>query len=124
MIGMKLVNLMPFSLAIVRVQCRMVTEAVSASVLIQFLAHSFLVSENIQKQIGLDPGYYTIPKCRANLLKYTPKREDLPSRSMTDSFTTAILPLSSSSYRERYVNHLRRVRMGRLMEELDLFAGK
>ncbi|XP_017859659.1 PREDICTED: acyl-coenzyme A thioesterase 9, mitochondrial [Drosophila arizonae] len=80
------------------------------------------VSKNIRKQIGLEPGYYTIPKCRANLLKYTPKREDLPSRSMTESFTTAILPLSSSSYRERYVNHLRRVRMGRLMEELDLFA--
>lgn len=72
----------------------------------------------------LEPGYHLIPKCRSGLLKYQPKREDLPSRSMKDSFTTAILPISSVSKREHYVNHMGQVRVGSLMEELDMFAGK
>ncbi|XP_064548900.1 acyl-coenzyme A thioesterase 9, mitochondrial [Drosophila montana] len=80
------------------------------------------VAREIQKQIGLEPGYYSIPKCRANLLKYQPAQKDLPERTMKDSFTTAVLPLSTVPIRERYVNHLGRVRIGRLMEELDLFA--
>ncbi|EDW64634.1 acyl-coenzyme A thioesterase 9, mitochondrial [Drosophila virilis] len=80
------------------------------------------VVRDIQAQIGLEPGYNSIPKCRANLLKYQPELKDLPERSMKDSFTTAVLPLSTIAIRERYVNHLGLVRMGRLMEELDLFA--
>ncbi|KAM8716337.1 hypothetical protein ACLKA7_003250 [Drosophila subpalustris] len=80
------------------------------------------VVRKIQKRIGLEPGYHLIPKCRSGLLKFQPKREDLPSRSMKDSFTTAILPLSSISKREHYVNHMGQVRVGSLMEELDMFA--
>ncbi|KAH8411928.1 hypothetical protein KR222_002519, partial [Zaprionus bogoriensis] len=71
---------------------------------------------------GVEPGYHTIPKCRGNLHKFQPKSVDLPPRSMKDSFTTAILPLHRIEARERYVNHLGRVRVGRLMEELDMFA--
>ncbi|EDW76443.2 uncharacterized protein Dwil_GK15457 [Drosophila willistoni] len=81
------------------------------------------VAEKIRQQIGWESRYNSIPKCRSGLLKYQPKREDLPIRSMKDSYTTALLPLGSDGrIRERYVNHLGRVRMGRMMEELDIFA--
>lgn len=84
----------------------------------------FLVSKQINEVIGLEKGFHTIPKCRANLLKYQPKAKDLPSRSMRDSFTTALIPLSSASTQEHYINHLGRLRIGRITEELDMFAGK
>ncbi|BFF95114.1 acyl-coenzyme A thioesterase 9 mitochondrial [Drosophila madeirensis] len=81
------------------------------------------ISEKIKKQVGVEPGYHTIPKCRAGLLKYHPKLEDLPERSMKDSYRTAILPLGSDErVREHHVNHLGMVRRGRLVEELDMFA--
>ncbi|XP_030370149.1 acyl-coenzyme A thioesterase 9, mitochondrial [Scaptodrosophila lebanonensis] len=81
------------------------------------------VVEKIRKQIGVELGYHTIPKSREHLLKHQPKPESLPPRSMKDSFTTVILPLNSDEgIRERYINHLGRVRLGRVMEELDMFA--
>ncbi|XP_060666126.1 acyl-coenzyme A thioesterase 9, mitochondrial isoform X1 [Drosophila nasuta] len=80
------------------------------------------VAKKIQRNIGVKPGYHTIPVCRSGLLKFQPKREDLPCRCIKDSFTTAVVPISSLSKRERYINHLARVRVGRLMEDLDLFA--
>ncbi|KAH8306373.1 hypothetical protein KR018_009320, partial [Drosophila ironensis] len=81
------------------------------------------VTDIIRKESGADVGYHTIPKPRDHLLQYQPKREDLEPRTMRDSHTRAILPLGSSEViRERYINHLGRVRLGRLMEELDMFA--
>ncbi|XP_017007750.2 acyl-coenzyme A thioesterase 9, mitochondrial [Drosophila takahashii] len=81
------------------------------------------VARIIREQSGVDVGYHAIPKPRDHLLQHQPKREELPSRTMLDSHTTAILPLSSSELiRESYVNHLGRVRLGRIMEELDMFA--
>ncbi|XP_037712149.1 acyl-coenzyme A thioesterase 9, mitochondrial [Drosophila subpulchrella] len=81
------------------------------------------VARTIREQSGVDVGYHTIPKPRDHLLQHEPKREELPPRTMLDSHTTAILPLSASELiRESYVNHLGRVRLGRIMEELDMFA--
>ncbi|KAH8378418.1 hypothetical protein KR093_011280 [Drosophila rubida] len=80
------------------------------------------VARKIQEKIGIEPGYHTIPICRAGLLKFQPKREDMPTRTIKDSFTTAVVPISLISKRERYINHLGRVRVGRMMEDLDLFA--
>ncbi|KAH8338513.1 hypothetical protein KR059_007891, partial [Drosophila kikkawai] len=81
------------------------------------------VIQKIQEQSGVDVGYHTVPKSRDHLLKHQPKHEDLPPRTMLDSHTTVLLPLSASELiRERYVNHLGRVRLGRIMEELDMFA--
>ncbi|XP_043651832.1 acyl-coenzyme A thioesterase 9, mitochondrial [Drosophila teissieri] len=81
------------------------------------------VARIIREQSGVDVGYHTVPKPRDHLLQHQPKREELPPRTMLDSHTTAILPLSSSELiRESYVNHLGRVRLGRIMEELDMFA--
>ncbi|XP_032595440.1 acyl-coenzyme A thioesterase 9, mitochondrial isoform X2 [Drosophila grimshawi] len=87
-----------------------------ATVLVQCLM------KDINQRIGLEPGYHSIPKCRASLLKYQPEQNDLPKRSLMDSFTTAVLPLTLIPVQESYVNHLGQVRMGRLMEDLDLFA--
>ncbi|KAH8263239.1 hypothetical protein KR044_006436, partial [Drosophila immigrans] len=80
------------------------------------------VAAKIQKRMGVKPGYHTIPVCRSGLLKFQPKREDLPIRRLRDSFTTAVVPISMISKRERYINHLARVRIGSLVEDLDLFA--
>ncbi|XP_022219251.1 acyl-coenzyme A thioesterase 9, mitochondrial [Drosophila obscura] len=81
------------------------------------------ISEKIKKQVGVEIGYHTIPKCRAGLLKYHPKLEDLPERSMKDSYRKAILPLGSDErVRERHVNHVGMVRAGRLIEEMDTLA--
>lgn len=65
-----------------------------------------------------------VPKSREHLLQYQPKPEQLPARSMQDSYTSAILPLGKDEMsRERYINHVGAVRMGRLMEDMDMFAG-
>lgn len=63
---------------------------------------------------------------REHLLQYEPKSlNDLPTRSMQDSFTSAIIPLSTDlALQEKYVTFMGHVRLGRLMEDMDLFAGK
>ncbi|XP_067614173.1 acyl-coenzyme A thioesterase 9, mitochondrial-like [Eurosta solidaginis] len=81
------------------------------------------VRTEIITRLGLERGYHPIPKSREHLLKYTPKREDLPMRAMQDSYTSAVLPLSTDlQLQDNYVSHLGNVRMGRLMEDLDAFA--
>lgn len=43
---------------------------------------------------------------------------------MKDSFTSAIIPLScDKALQDKYVTFLGTVRLGRLMEDMDLFAG-
>lgn len=43
---------------------------------------------------------------------------------MQDSFTSAIIPLSTDkALQDKYVTFLGHVRLGRLMEDMDLFAG-
>uniref|UniRef100_A0A1A9VMB9 HotDog ACOT-type domain-containing protein n=1 Tax=Glossina austeni TaxID=7395 RepID=A0A1A9VMB9_GLOAU len=81
------------------------------------------VQAEIMKRLGLEVGYSPVPKTREHLLKYEPKITDLPSRSMQDSFTSVIIPLSSDkSLQDRYVAFLGHVRLGRLMEDMDMFA--
>lgn len=113
-----------FSRITARVPWKMVKKDpsdIASTILFNFY---LIVARKINKLIGIEAGYNTIPHCRANLLKYQPKAEDLPSRSMRDSFTTAVIPLSLGSTQEHYVNHLGRVRTGRMLEELEMFAGK
>ncbi|CAD6992015.1 unnamed protein product [Ceratitis capitata] len=84
---------------------------------------SITVKSEIILHLGLERGYHPIPKSREHLLKFTPKPEDLPARSMQDSYTSALLPLSTDlQLQDNYVSHLGNVRMGRLMEDLDAFA--
>lgn len=78
------------------------------------------------KLMGINIGYSPLQSSREHLLKLLPASQDeLPSRSMQDSFSSAILPLSSDlALQEKYVTFLGNVRLGRLMEDMDIFAGK
>ncbi|EDW14323.2 acyl-coenzyme A thioesterase 9, mitochondrial [Drosophila mojavensis] len=81
------------------------------------------IKEEMMKRLGLDHGYQPLPKSREHLLKYQPKLEELPSRTMQDSFTSAIIPLSTNLLlQDKYVTYLGNVRMGRLLEDMDMFA--
>lgn len=75
------------------------------------------------KQFGRDHGFKPIAPDRTYLLKYTQKFEDLPERSMQDSFLEGLIPLSSDQQlQEKYITFLGHVRIGRLLEDMDLFA--
>lgn len=87
------------------------------------ISHAVVIK--LRESTGVEIGYNLVPKSRENLLKYHPKQEELPTRSMNDSYTIATVPLDSNELiRERYVNHLGLVRLGRLMEDMDMFAGE
>lgn len=75
--------------------------------------------------MGVEPGFKPLLQSREHLAKFTPKSQsELPSRSMQDSFTSAVIPLSSdTTLQDKYVTFLGHVRLGRLMEDMDLFAG-
>lgn len=75
--------------------------------------------------MGIERGYQTLPKSRDHLLKYLPKsQQDLPVRKMSDSFDCAIIPLSTNlELQEKYIAYLGHIRYGRLMEDMDIFAG-
>lgn len=73
----------------------------------------------------MDKGYMPIRQDRSHLLKYLPKSQDeLPKRTMQDSFLAGIIPLSKdANLQDKYVTFLGQVRMGRLLEDMDMFAG-
>ncbi|XP_074025270.1 acyl-coenzyme A thioesterase 9, mitochondrial isoform X3 [Leptinotarsa decemlineata] len=81
-------------------------------------------SLNMAKDMGVDSGYHPIPKDRSHLLKFLPKtQEELPKRSMEDSYLAGIIPLSSDKVlQDKYVTFLGHVRIGRLLEDMDIFA--
>lgn len=76
--------------------------------------------------MGIVTGYHPVPKDRSFLLKYLPKsQEELPKRSMQDSFIAGLIPLSTDEkLQDKYVSLLGSVRVGRLLEDMDIFAGK
>lgn len=81
------------------------------------------VKKKIIEKLGIENHYSPEPKSRDYLLQYEPKLEDLPPRSMQDSFSSAIIPLSTDvTLRDTYTTLLGRVRLGRLMEDMDIFA--
>lgn len=82
------------------------------------------VKLKIMERMGLKAGYNPLSHHREDLAEFTPKTvEELPQRSMQDSFTSAIIPLSTDiGLRDKYVGFLGNVRLGRLMEDMDLFA--
>ncbi|XP_043662296.1 acyl-coenzyme A thioesterase 9, mitochondrial isoform X2 [Drosophila teissieri] len=77
----------------------------------------------IREHVGVEGGYHVIPKSREGLLKFQPKQDELPNRSMVDSYTTAKVLLETDALmRQRFVYGKGWLRMGRIMEELDLLA--
>lgn len=83
-----------------------------------------VVKKEITKILGIQATWSPLPRSREHLTQYEPKTiDELPARSMQDSFTSAIIPLGSDlAIREKYVTFLGSVRLGRLMEDMDLFA--
>ncbi|XP_075217761.1 acyl-coenzyme A thioesterase 9, mitochondrial-like isoform X2 [Lycorma delicatula] len=82
------------------------------------------VKEDLRKKMGVQQGYHPILQNRSDLLKYLPVNQDeLPPRSVKDSFSAAVIPLSKdTALQDKYVNFMGSVRLGRLMEDLDMFA--
>ncbi|XP_055375068.1 acyl-coenzyme A thioesterase 9, mitochondrial-like [Condylostylus longicornis] len=81
------------------------------------------IKGSIMTRLGLDSTYTPHPKTRDHLSQYEPKLEDLPPRSMNDSFTSALIPLTKDNVlSDSYVTSSQSVRFGRLMEDMDLFA--
>lgn len=78
---------------------------------------------HLSKDMGVDV-YQPIPKDRSHLLKYLPKSQDeLPKRSMKDSFLVGNIPLSSDKFlQDKYTTFLGQLRIGRLLEDMDIFA--
>ncbi|CAH1997351.1 unnamed protein product [Acanthoscelides obtectus] len=77
-----------------------------------------------KKMLGPNMSYSPIQKDKSHLLKYLPKSQDeMPPRSMEDSFLVGIIPLSKDkALQDKYVTFLGHVRIGRLLEDMDIFA--
>lgn len=92
-----------------------------------FIQYSFFpVKQVIIKKLGIEVGYTPFVSTREHLTQYAPTSLDqLPPRSMQDSFTSAIIPLTTDKIlKDKYVGFMGNVRLGRLMEDMDMFAGK
>lgn len=78
----------------------------------------------LAKIMGVSMDYSQIPASKAHTKQYLPKHQDeLPKRTMNDSFTSALIPLSvDRDLREKYVTFMGHVRYGRLLEDMDIFA--
>lgn len=76
------------------------------------------------KKLGIQENWSVLPKSREYLTQYEPKTiDELPPRTMQDSFISAVIPLASDlSIRDKYITFLGSVRLGRLMEDMDMFA--
>lgn len=75
--------------------------------------------------MGLDKGYKPVRSSREYLSEYIPKKqEDVPKRTMRESYISAIIPLSTSvDLQDKYISFMGNVRLGRLLEDLDIFSG-
>lgn len=86
----------------------------------------FLVLHDVVGKMGIVRDYSPLQKNRSHLLKYLPQTQDeLPKRSMSDSFAAAVIKLSNDrKLQDKYTTFLGQVRVGRLLENMDMFAGK
>ncbi|KAL1491501.1 hypothetical protein ABEB36_012090 [Hypothenemus hampei] len=78
----------------------------------------------LAKEMGVDHPFKPYSKDREYLTKYLPKSQDeMPKRSMQDSYIAAIIPLSQDvALQEKYTTFLGSVRLGRLVEDMDIFT--
>ncbi|KAK3896234.1 hypothetical protein Pcinc_000089 [Petrolisthes cinctipes] len=81
------------------------------------------VIEDLTRKVGAAKSFTHVID-RSSLLKLIPQSPDeLPPRRMMDSWDSAIIPLGSEErLREKYVTFMGGVRVGRLLEDLDVFA--
>ncbi|KAK6644583.1 hypothetical protein RUM43_000850 [Polyplax serrata] len=82
------------------------------------------VKQTLVSMVGMQEYNPDIKESKASFQKLPKTQDELPIRTMKESFDSAAIPLSSNqALRERYTSILGQVRLGRLMEDLDLFAG-
>jgi hypothetical protein len=88
---------------------------------VDFLA----VKDTLTQYMGVERGYRPLQSQRSHLLEIMPTSQaELPPRMPSDSYDSALIPLSKSqSLQEKYITFLGHVRTGRLMEDMDIFAG-
>lgn len=86
------------------------------------------MKEVLANTMGVECGYKPLGTRhnRSDLLQYLPtSQSELPPRAMNDSFTSALIPLSTDlELQDKYITFLGHVRIGRLLEDMDIFAGK
>nr|KAG5696717.1 hypothetical protein BaRGS_028837 [Batillaria attramentaria] len=59
-----------------------------------------------------------------DILPIRADQKDLPMRRMQDSYQEVIIPLGQDyQVREKYITFMKGLRFGRIMEDLDTFAG-
>jgi len=93
--------------------------------------HCKTVHSDFASMVGFNRTAYTPEgsqetlKQRFELMELLPQSVDeLPPRQMKDSFVSAVIPLAGDmTLRERYVTYWGGCRIGRLLEDLDIFAG-
>uniref|UniRef100_A0A1A9WRN5 HotDog ACOT-type domain-containing protein n=1 Tax=Glossina brevipalpis TaxID=37001 RepID=A0A1A9WRN5_9MUSC len=81
------------------------------------------VRKKVLNQYGVTIGYQSTPPKRDHLLKYTTKQEKLPACCMKNSYIMTIIPLATEKImQEIYINDIGTLRIGRLLEAMDIFA--
>lgn len=83
------------------------------------------MKKELARDMGVDHPYKKTLDARKDLTKYLPKSQDeMIKRSMQDSYISALIPLSENvGLQEKYTTFLGSVRLGRLIEDMDIFAG-
>lgn len=78
----------------------------------------------LARDMGVDHPWKPKLENREELVWLLPKsQEELPPRSMQDSFIAAKIPLSTDvALQEKYTTFLGSVRLGRLIEDMDIFT--
>lgn len=87
--------------------------------------HQFATLVGFAKDYGGPESIKAALENRKKLVDLLPtNRNELPERTMKDSFVTAIVPLrTNNELRDRYTTFDGSVRVGRILEDLDVFAG-
>lgn len=69
------------------------------------------MKSEIVKKLGIQEHWSVLPKSREHLTQYEPRSvAELPPRSMQDSFTSAVIPLSTDlAIRDKYVTYVKSV---------------
>ncbi|KAF7267930.1 acyl-coenzyme A thioesterase 10, mitochondrial-like [Rhynchophorus ferrugineus] len=78
----------------------------------------------LARDMGVDHAFKPVLTNRLQLADNLPKsQEELPKRSMQDSYIAAVIPLANNvGLQEKYTTFLGSVRLGRLLEDMDIFA--
>lgn len=75
------------------------------------------------KLMGVSGGYKVIQTKRKQETSTIKSQSDLPERTMQDSYIESVIPLAENiEMQEKYVTLIGNVRLGRIMEDLDIFA--